>query len=105
MIGTLEEVKAGLGETIDGMRDTFASNMQTMADNLSAATDGIRGAISHLSTGVSGTIETLEKANHQSMKRQTLAQATFAASGEKLMESMDTRVARSLWRDIPTTSP
>lgn len=88
MINVLGDVRSGLGETIEGMRDSFATNMHSMADNLSRATNGIEHAISQLSTGVASTIEMLEKSNQESVKRQTVAQATFAASGEELMGSM-----------------
>lgn len=88
MIAVLGEVKSGLGETIDSMRDSFANNMHSMASDLSCATNGIEQAVSQLSTGVAGTIEMLEKSNQESVKRQTVAQATFAASGDQLMTSM-----------------
>jgi hypothetical protein len=90
MIDVLGEVRSGLTESIQGMDATFTTNMQSMSANLTRATEGIEGAISHLSTGVNDTIKKLEEANQDAVRRQASAQATFAASGDQLMSSLNT---------------
>jgi hypothetical protein len=88
MINVLGDVKRDLNGTIDRMSGTFGENMRTMSEDLARATTGIERAIDVLSSGVTGTIETIEKTNQESVERQNRAQATFTASGQQLMESM-----------------
>jgi hypothetical protein len=88
MIEVLGDVKRDLNGTIDRMSGSFGENMRTMSDDLARATSGIERAIDVLSSGITGTIETIERTNRDSVQRQMTAQATFTASGDKLMESM-----------------
>lgn len=93
MTDVLGQVRDDLNNTIGRMGETFGTNMETMSADLSKATAGIGDAIGQLSGGVADTLRMLNEANEQSIVRQTKAQATFAASGEQLMESMGTMQA------------